>query len=47
MADKVTGEQFSKVLLYLQTVYNFVVVDTSSYLTDIVLSAMDIADLVI
>jgi pilus assembly protein CpaE len=47
MADKVSGEQFSKVLLYLQTVYNFVVIDTSSFLTDIVLSAMDIADLVI
>ncbi len=47
MADKVTGEQFSKVLQYLRRIYNYIVVDTSSYLTDIVLSSMDVTDLII
>ena len=47
MADKVTGEQFSKVLDYLRQIYSYIVVDTSCYLTDIVLSVMDISDLIV
>ncbi len=46
-ADKVTGEQFSKVLQYLRSLFHYVVVDTSCYLTDVVLSAIDIADLIV
>jgi pilus assembly protein CpaE len=46
-ADKVTGEQFSKVLLYLRSLYHYVIVDTSCYLTDVVLSTIDIADLIV
>jgi pilus assembly protein CpaE len=47
MADGVTGEQFSKVLLYLRQLFSFVIVDTSSYLTDVVLSIIDISDLIV
>ena len=47
MADGVTGEQFSKVLQYLRQLFSFVVVDTSSYLTDVVLSIIDISDLIV
>lgn len=47
MAEKVTGEQFNKVISYLKTLYHYVIVDTSSILTDIVLSAIDIADLIV
>jgi pilus assembly protein CpaE len=47
MADKVSGEQFSKVLTYLRRIYNFVIVDTASQLTEVVQSALDIADLIL
>jgi pilus assembly protein CpaE len=46
-AEKVNPEQFTKVLKYLRQIYAYVVVDTSSYLTDITLSVLDIADVVI
>lgn len=46
-AEKVTGEQLSKVLEYLQKLYPYVVVDTSPYLTDNVLSILDISDIII
>jgi pilus assembly protein CpaE len=46
-ADNVTGEQFSKVLKFLRTQFPYIVVDASSTLTDVVLAAMDISDLVI
>lgn len=46
-AESVTGEQFTKVLEYLCQMFSYVVVDTSSTLTDVVLAAMDAADLVI
>ncbi|MBE0695339.1 MAG: hypothetical protein IH586_00280, partial [Anaerolineaceae bacterium] len=47
MADKVSGEQFSKVLTYLRRIYSFVIVDTASQLTEVVQSALDIADLIL
>ena len=46
-ADQVTGEQFSKILQYLRRLYSYVVVDTSSALTDAVLGAMDSCDLIV
>jgi pilus assembly protein CpaE len=46
-AENVTGEQFSKVLKFLRTQFPYIVVDASSTLTDVVLAAMDISDLVI
>jgi pilus assembly protein CpaE len=47
MAEKVTGEQFQKVVDYLRRLYSYIIIDTSSYLTDIVLSAMELADVII
>ncbi len=47
MADKVPGEQFSKLLTYLRRIYSYIVVDTSSQLTEAVQAALDIADLII
>ena len=46
MAERVTGEQFAKVLEYLRRVYSYIIVDTSKYLTDIVLAALDVADVI-
>ena len=47
LAEDVTGEQFGKVIKYLKQLYSFVIIDTSSYLTDIVLSAIDASDLIV
>jgi len=46
-AERVTSGQFSKVLEYLRHLYAYVVVDTSSYLTDVTLAAIDLSDLVV
>ena len=46
-AEKVSSGQFTKVLEYLRQLYAYVVVDTSTYLTDITLSAIDISDLIV
>ncbi|MRR31527.1 hypothetical protein EG834_14650 [bacterium] len=42
-----TGEQFTKLLQYLRQMYAYIVVDTATYLTETVQSALDIADLII
>jgi len=46
-AEHVTGDQFAKVLNYLRRMYSYIVVDTSSTLTDAVLAAIDMADLIV
>jgi pilus assembly protein CpaE len=46
-AEKVSSSQFAKVLEYLRQLYAYVIVDTSSFLTDITLSAIDVSDLVV
>ncbi len=46
-AEKVSSTQFAKVLEYLRQMYAYVVVDTSSYLTEITLSAIDESDLIV
>jgi pilus assembly protein CpaE len=46
-AEKVNADEFAKVLKYLRQIYAYVVVDTSSYLTDITLTVLDIADVVV
>ena len=43
-ADKITGDQFIKILRYLRRLFHFTIIDTSSYLTDPIISAMDEAD---
>lgn len=47
MADKVSGEQFLKLLNYLRRIYPFIIVDTSSQLTEPVQAALDAADLIV
>ncbi len=46
-AEKLSTDQFTKVLTYLRQLYAYVVVDTSSILTDIILAAVDHSDAVI
>ncbi len=46
-ADNVKADQFSKLLNFLRQIYAYVIVDTSSYLTEVVLNAMDISDIII
>jgi pilus assembly protein CpaE len=47
LADKIVGEQFSKLLIYLRRIYSYIIVDTSSQLTEAVQSALDVADLIL
>jgi len=47
LAENVDGNQFSKVLRFLRQLYSYIVIDTSSYLNDVVLAALDVADLII
>jgi len=46
-ALRFTPDQFSKLLQYLRQVFAYVVVDTSSYLTDVVSASLDIADQIV
>ena len=46
-AEEVTGAQFTQVLQYLRRLYSYVVVDTSSTLTDVVLDSILASDLVV
>lgn len=46
-AEKVSSNQFVKVLEYLRQMYAYVIVDTAAYLTDVTLSAIDVSDLVV
>jgi pilus assembly protein CpaE len=47
LAEKVSAEQFSKILQYLRRMYAYVVVDTSPILTDITLSVVDVSDVIV
>ncbi len=47
LAERVDSEQFGKLLLYLKQIYNYIVIDTSSFLNDVVGSALELADLII
>lgn len=46
-ADKITSGQLSKVLEFLRQMYAYVIVDTSAYLTDNTLAAIDVSDLIV
>ncbi|MDW8226658.1 MAG: response regulator [Anaerolineales bacterium] len=46
-AEKVSADQFSKLLEYLRRMYAYVVVDTTSYLTDITLTILDACDVIV
>lgn len=47
MAEKISTDQFVKVLQFMQRFYSYVVVDTSSILTDVILSAIDLSDILV
>jgi pilus assembly protein CpaE len=44
MAERITGEQIKGVLLTMRQAFDYVVADTSSYLDDVVLAAMEVSD---
>ncbi len=46
-AGQISGEQFGKLLRFLKTMFEYIVVDTSSVLDDVTLAALDASDLVI
>jgi pilus assembly protein CpaE len=47
MAEKVSADQFVRVVQYLQQLYAYVVVDTASILTDAVLGVIDVSDVIL
>lgn len=47
LADSITGEEFGKLLEYLRQLFTYIVVDTASYLTDVVQTAIEYADQII
>jgi pilus assembly protein CpaE len=47
MAEKANGEQFGKLLRYLQKMYSFIVVDTASYLSECVQAAIENANIIL
>jgi len=47
MAESVSAEQFSKVVQYLQQMYAYVVIDTSPILTELILSVIDLSDVIV
>lgn len=46
-AEQVTSDQINKLLQYLRQIYAYVVVDTSSYLTDVTLGVLDVCDIIV
>ncbi|GAB4499800.1 MAG: response regulator [Anaerolineales bacterium] len=46
-AESVTAYQFTKVIKFLRQMFSYIIVDTSSHLTEHVLAAIDEADLII
>jgi pilus assembly protein CpaE len=45
--DAHKGESVSKVLNYLRQIYGYIIIDTASYLTEVVQTCLDIADYII
>jgi len=46
-ADDVNSDDFSKVVRYLQRLYSYIVIDTTSYLSDVTQVCLDIANVII
>jgi len=46
-AEKVSGDQFSKLIEFLKQHYAYVIIDTTPYLTDIILTAIDKSDVIV
>jgi pilus assembly protein CpaE len=47
LVDAHKGEPVSKVLNYLRQLYNYIIIDTTSYLTEVVQTCLDISDYII
>lgn len=47
MAERVGADQFLKVLEFLQQMYAYIIIDTSSILTDIILATIDTSDVIV
>lgn len=47
LEDRGKGEPVSKILTFMQQIYQYIIVDTTSYLTEIVQTCLDIADFII
>jgi len=47
LAEKANGDQFAKVLKFLRDGYHYIVVDTTSYLTEFVQVSLEAADVII
>lgn len=45
--EKVSGEQIGKLLRYLCQLYDYIIVDSSTNLSDVTLSVLDVADVVV
>lgn len=45
--DSGVGESFTRILEFLQSLYDYILVDTTSYLTEVVQSCLDIADYIV
>ncbi len=47
MAEQVNPDQFTQVIKYLKTIYNYIVIDTETHLTECVISSLDVSDVII
>ena len=47
MAEKATGDQFAKVMNYMRDQFHYIVIDTASYLSEFVQSALEISDVIV
>jgi pilus assembly protein CpaE len=45
--DAGIGESFAKILQFLQNLYDYVIVDTTAYLTEVAQNCLDIADFIV
>ncbi len=46
-ADSVNSTSFVKIITYLKQMFSYIVIDTSSMLTDVTLSSIDISDIIV
>ncbi len=46
-AEKISADQFLKILDFLRQMYAYIVVDTSAYLSDVTLAAIDASDVIV
>jgi len=47
MADKVSGEQFGKLIDFFRRYYSYVIIDAATYLSDVVQVALDISNVIV